>query len=511
MAFLPDPSGNQPRVVGSSSEWKAVPMRSTRWTWLARALVVSLLGTACSASDLEVGRQTTSSRPGDTASSTSSPPAAEMGADGVGDPYYPLLGNGGYDVASYDIDLEWFADRGTIDATATIVLTPTVDLDTFNLDLEGLTVEQVTVDGAVAPTTRSGRELTVDPDEVLVQDVAVAVVVDYAGAPEPIQVGTDVFRVGWHTDGRDAYVVSEPAGAASWFPSNDHPTDKATFRFAVTVPSDLGAIANGRQVSAEPRSDGTTTFVYEAADPMATYLASVVIGDLHFVEEETPDALVLRSAYPRRLADAAATDFADTAAMVAVFESHFGPYPFEVYGHVVVDEVLGFALENQTLSLFGADLVTGRGAIDAIVAHELAHQWFGNAVSPATWKDIWLNEGFATYAEWVWAAASGGRSIAAAASATHARADFGVPPGDPGSDELFQGTVYLRGGLALYALSREIGDEVFGEVLRAWVERYAGGTASTADLRALSEELSGQDLEAFFDTWVYGASLPPLP
>lgn len=485
------------------------------WTTKARILVVAAaLVAACSSEmDLERGAD-----PATTTTTASAPPSTDaaapdgvVGADGVGDPYYPGLGNGGYDVDTYDLAIEWLPDSGTIDATATIALTPSEDLDAFNLDLVGLSVEAVTVDDEAVDHEHEGRELTIDPDRLLAAGDEVRVVVDYGGAPTPIQVGTDVFRVGWHTDGRDAYVVSEPAGAASWFPANDHPVDKARFRFAVTVPSDLGVIANGLQTSTEDAGAGRTTFVYEASDLMATYLASVVIGDLVFVEETTPGGLMLRSAYPRRLAAAAETDFADTAAMVEVFERRFGPYPFEVYGHVVADQVLGFALENQTVSIFGSDLVTGRGTIDAIVAHELAHQWFGNAVSPATWMDIWLNEGFATYAEWVWAEESGGPSIASSARATHARSDFGVPPGDPGPEELFQGTVYLRGGLVLYALSQEIGDETFARLLPAWVERHGGGTASTGDLRALAEELSGVDLGDFFDAWVYGAELPPLP
>lgn len=486
-------------------------MRVRWWTGVSSAL---LAAAACTSSDLAVERETTStgvtSTPAAPTPSTS-PPPGEIGAEGVGDPYYPLLGNGGYDVESYDLDIEWLPDDGTIDATATITLTPTEDLDTFNLDLEGLTVEAVVVDGAAATTDRAGRELTVDPVALLATGETVAVVVDYRGAPVPIRVGTDIFRVGWHTDGRDAFVVSEPAGAASWFPANDHPTDKALFRFSVTVPSDLAAIANGVQQSVTDAGGGRTTYVYESSDPMATYLASVVVGDLEFVEETTPSGHVLRSAYPRRLADAARIDFADTARMMTVFENRFGPYPFEVYGHVVADEALGFALENQTLSIFGSDLVTGRGTIDTIVAHELAHQWFGNSVSPATWMDIWLNEGFATYAEWIWAAESGGPPVAESAAATHAIADFGVPPGDPGSDELFQGTVYLRGGLALHALQVEIGQEAFDEVLRTWVERHRGGVASTADLRALAEEISGVDLDGLFETWIYGVELPPLP
>ena len=483
-----------------------------RWrTRLLAALLAAATVAGCARSDVELERATPPSTPGAPTPTTGRSPAPVAGAAGVGDPYYPGLGNGGYDVRAYDLAIEWFPDTASVDATARITLVPLVDLSAFNLDLVGLEVTAVAVSGAEAGVTRSDRELTVTPPEVLREGTETLVEVRYRGSPQPVRVGTDAFEVGWHTDGRDAFVVSEPAGAATWFPSNDHPTDKARFRFEITAPGDLAVAANGVDRTVTERPDGRRTWVYESNDLMATYLASVVIGDLVFDRASAPTGLPLRSAYPVRLADAARTDFADVGEMVAVFEEWFGPYPFEVYGHVVADEVLGFALENQTLSLFGSDLVTGAGAIDRIVAHELAHQWFGNAVSPSTWRDIWLNEGFATYAEWVWEQERGGSSIADSAAATHAVSDFGVPPGDPGPDELFQPTVYLRGALVLHAVSVAIGDDAFRTLLREWPARHDDSAASTADFVRLAEEVGGQELDDLFDQWLHGSALPPLP
>ncbi|HEU5083080.1 MAG TPA: M1 family metallopeptidase [Acidimicrobiales bacterium] len=475
------------------------------------------LSAACRESDLTLA--TPDPTPPTSTSSTTTTAAddggaggrGEVGDPGVGDPYFPGLGNGGYDVVSYHIDLDWLPSGAAIDATTTIELTPTAPLDAFHLDLEGLEVRGVEVDDVAATWERDGRELLVDPADVLARGEPVTVTVSYGGVPQPLSLGSAIFGAGWQTDGRGAYVVSEPAGAATWFPGNDHPTDKATFSFEVTVPGDLTAVANGVLVEERDEPDGRRTFRWESDDPMATYLASVVIGDLVVEERTAPTGLPLRDAYPPELAELARLDFAPAGDMVATFEDWFGPYPFEVYGHVVVDEPLGFALENQTLSLFGSDSVTGAGVIEHVVAHELAHQWFGNSVSPATWKDIWLNEGFATYAEWIWQQEAGGPSIADSARAAHRSADYGVPPGDPGTEELFQPTVYVRGGLALHALSVAMGDDAFRQLLREWQRRFAGSTASTADLLALGEELSGRDLDQLFDDWVHGAALPPFP
>lgn len=448
-------------------------------------------------------------------SSTTRPPsttrlAGSSGAAGVGDPYFPDLGNGGYDVQHYSLDLSWDADGGSLEGRTTITATATQALASFHLDLAGLEVRSVEVDGAPALTTRERHELVVTPAEPVPDGQAFAVVVAYGGKPVPLQQGTDLFRVGWQTDGREAFVASEPAGAATFFPVNDHPSDKATYDFRITAPSDLVVATNGVAGRRSAHADGTTTWESAAREPMASYLVQIAIGDYEIVDGGTSAAGVpIRHVLHRDQAAQAKVSVARTAEMMDVLSEVWGPYPFETYGVLAVDEDLGFALETQTLTLIGSDIARDGRAADVILVHELAHQWVGDAVSPATWKDIWLNEGFATYSEWLWRERTGGPSAAQVARA-QGGASLDLPAGDPGPDELFQDTVYTRGGLVLQALREAIGDAAFFEVLRAWVAEHSGGVASTADLVELSERVSGQQLDELFQRWVYDPELPDL-
>ena len=447
-----------------------------------------------------------------TTASTAPAVVGSPGAPGVGDPYYPELGNGGYDVEHYDLDLTWLADDGRLDGLARIEATATQDLSRFNLDLAGLDVGSVTVDGEVATSERSARELVITPPGAIAIGSRFVVEVAYDGIPMPIPDGTDLFEVGWQTDGREAFVVAEPGGASTFFPVNDHPSDKATYSFEVTAPADQAVAANGLLVG-EPVTEGTDrTWAYEAPEPMASYLVQVAIGDYVLEDAGEVDGVTLRHALHRSFAAEARDTVSRPGEMVEVLSDIFGPYPFASYGVVAVDEPLGFALETQTLTIIGSDVGRrGRGS-DQLLLHELAHQWVGNWVSPATWQDIWLNEGFASYAEWLWIERIGGPPAADAARVVHEKAgrDLDVPPGDPGAHELFQATVYLRGALALQGLREIIGDGAFFELLHTWVDEHGGGVATTADLVDLAERVSGHQLDAHFDAWLYADRMPDL-
>ncbi len=435
-------------------------------------------------------------------------PEGSPGARGVGDLYFPELGNGGYAVEHYRLDLTWGADERYLAGVTTIRAVTTQNLSRFNLDLVGMEVEAVTVDRRPAAFERAGRELVITPDQVIEQGQRFVTEVTYHGHPTPIRMGTDLFALGWQTRGREAYVVSEPGGAATFFPVNDHPSDKATFTVRVTAPNDQTVAANGRLARREEVGEGATAWTYEVRDPMASYLLQVAIGDYELVDGGTVEGVVLRHAFHRRWATEGRVATETTAAMIRFLAGVFGPYPFEAYGVLVVDDDLGFALETQTLTVMGRELVVqGRGA-DITLLHELAHQWFGNSVSVAGWNDIWLNEGFATYAEWIYQERSGGPTAAALAQQAAAEEGLNIPPGDPGRDELFAPSVYLRGGRTLQALRETVGDGAFFEILRTWVSERAGANGSTADFIALAEAISGQRLGDLFQSWLYNPTSP---
>lgn len=447
-----------------------------------------------------------------TTTTTTVPRAAGTpGAPGVGDPYFPDLGNGGYDVDHYTLDLAWLADEGVLDGVTTIEAAATQDLSRFDLDLVGMDVRSISVDDRPAAYERDGRELVITPAQGIVEGDDFTTKVTYGGRPTPVTMGTDLFAVGWQTDGREAFVVSEPAGAATFFPVNDHPSDKATYTIRVTAPSDQTVAANGLLTAEDDSGPGATSWTYEARDLMASYLVQIAIGDYELVDGPAVGGVVVRHAFHRSQLDDGRVATEKTGAMVELLSEVFGPYPFEVYGVLVVDEDLGFALETQTLTIIGSDIASQRRGADTVLLHELSHQWFGNSVSVAGWNDIWLNEGFATYAEWIYSERTGGQTAAAIARrAGQLGPELDLPPGDPGPDELFPTSVYLRGGMALQALREAVGDEPFFEILRTWAADRAGATGSTEQFIALAERVSGQDLAALFDEWLYSNTRPSL-
>jgi aminopeptidase N len=440
---------------------------------------------------------------------------------GLGDEYFPLAGNQGYDVQHYDITLDFDPAVGDLSGTTVVEVKALADLDEFDLDLRGLEVQGVQVDGVAADYQRIDQELIVDPPKTVSAGSTFSVAVTYSGTPQAL-TSADGYPEGWQHSGDTIFTLDEPEGAATWYPLNDHPSDKATYSFYLTVPEPYVAVANGSLLDTQ-ELEGRRTYVWEMEQPMANYLASVVAGDLVLEQSTSPDGVQIRNYFARDVAEVARAAFASTGRAIDFFAGLFGPYPFEVYGVVVPDaSTKGAAMENQTASLFGRDVVEERMLREYMremyVSHELAHQWFGGSVTLAEWKDIWLNEGFATYASWLWLEKEyGSRAMQVCAqSAYEAVASNEVTLlGDPGVDELFGSVVYERGGLTLYALRDAVGDDLLFGILRDWASQHSYGSVTTEDFIALVKQktvgLAGFDAEAFFDAWLYQKALPDKP
>ncbi|MFE1753089.1 M1 family metallopeptidase [Streptomyces anandii] len=437
--------------------------------------------------------------------------APTPGAPGIGDTYFPLAGNGGFDARHYDLDIAYAPDTGRLDGRTTITARATENLPSFDLDLQQLTVTRVEVDGRRARFTRDGDELRVTPRGVLRKGRTFRVAVTYGGVPEPLS-GPIVFgsKYGWMKTGDGVFVACEPNAASTWFPSSDHPSDKATYDIRIKAPRGLTAVSNGRLVSTRDRGGSTYTHWRESR-PMATYLATATIGKFDVRTGRTPSGTPIYVAIDPKLKNGNSVDvYAVTAAATDYWSQVFGPYPFEETGAIVDDmPEAGFSLEVQSKPAYSAV------RNETTIVHELAHQWFGDSVSVRRWKDIWLNEGFATYAQWLWAehqgTSSAHESFLAAYDSRPAGSPFWqVEVADPQRDTMFASAVYQRGAMALQALRERIGDRAFFRLLPAWTALHRYGNADTADFVRLAERISGQRLGDPFDTWLFTTGKPAL-
>ncbi len=444
------------------------------------------------------------------------PPASDFrpGARALGDRLYPLLGNGGYDARHYDLDLVSDPAGTSLAGTTTMTAVATQDLSELSLDLQGYTVSAVTVDGRGASFTREANKLVVTPPAGIRRDTAFAVAVTYAGAPEPVQDPDGSFE-GWMPTEDGAFVVGEPQGSMGWFPNNNHPSDKATYDIRVRVPAGKTVLGNGVLVSSSTFG-GQTDWHWREDSPMATYLATATLGDFNVTQRAGTGGLPI---YTGIDAAYAPTDRLSTEAVfdrlpdvIDYFSSIYGPYPFDAAGGIADTSDAGYALESQTKPNYSSP------PDDATQAHEIAHQWFGDSVTPTSWSDLWLNEGFATFSEWLWDERENGAEDTTAELfdsyyATPASDAFwAMPPGrPPTAAELFNyESVYLRGAMTLEGLRQIVGEPVFLDILRTWASERRHGSAATADFVALAERVSGVELSAYFDDWIYKAGKPTL-
>jgi aminopeptidase N len=443
-----------------------------------------------------------------------------VGSPGAGDPFFPAAGNGGYDVRHYSLSLDYDRVTNVLHGRATIFAAATENLERFNLDLRDFyRITRVHVNGRRAAFAHAGQELSIDPRPRLRRGRHFAVTVAYEGAPQAV-VDPDGSLEGWVPTDDGAFVVGEPQGAPGWFPVNDTPKDKATYSFAVTVPAGTVVMANGRLVSRTERG-GKTTWRWATSRPLASYLATATSGPFETRFGRLSNGLPEYNAVDPDTRAANQTDpdpalawerLALQGSVLEFFSELYGRYPFESYG-AIVDWApdVGYALESQTRPNYSRTPSIGT------LVHEAAHQWFGNAVTPARWPEIWLNEGFATWSVWIYNERHGGAAAQAVFDDLYATPEdsedgqdlwFPAPAALPGPEAIFHTPVYQRGAMTLQALRQKVGDEVFFGILRSWYREGRHHPVTSADFIALAERESGFDLQAFFDAWLYRAGRP---
>ena len=446
------------------------------------------------------------------------------------DPYLPGHGDRRYAVRHYDLALDVSVAGNHLSAIAKLSIEAREELDTITLDLRGLTVRRVLVDGKPSRKWRhSAGRLIVGLGPKVKAGGAVTIEVGYSGNPRPVPGIHGA--AGWEelTDG--VTVASQPQGAPSWYPCNDYPGDKATYRIRVGADQAYRVISNGVLTSTSRRSS-RVVWTWEQREPMATYLATLQIGRYAVLPLPAPARVnggggngggnggsngkvpVLEVLYPSRKKAPTLKAFARQTEMVEVFTRLFGPYPYPAYRAVITDDVLEIPLEAQTLTIFGTNHLNPGWENERLIAHELAHQWFGNSLTATRWQDIWLHEGFACYSEWLWSEHTG-RASAGRQARTHWDKVNKLPKdlvlGDPGPLLMFDDRIYKRGALTLHALRVKLGDKVFFEMLRAWTKARAHKGVDTPRFIAHAEGFAGRSLAAFFDRWLWRKSLPDLP
>ncbi|MER7177032.1 M1 family metallopeptidase [Streptomyces mesophilus] len=445
-------------------------------------------------------------------------PAAPLG---IGDPLFPHLGNPGYDVQAYDLSFNYGGSNlDPLDAVTKIDAVATDSLDRVNLDFAQGEVRSVEVNGAKAAFASMGEDLIVTPARELPAGSRMRITVHHTSDPVPDKQ----YEGGWVRTG-DGLVMANQADAAHLvFPCNDHPSDKARFTFRVTAPREYTAVANGLAAGRD-RSGSDTTWTYRTVHPMATELAQVSIGHSTVVHRKGPHGLHVRDVVPTKDRELFERWLRKTPDQIAWMERKIGRYPFETYGVLIADAETGFELETQTLSLFERSLFTRsvfpEWYVDSIMVHELAHQWFGNSVSPRTWSDLWLNEGHASWYEALYADEMAGQSLEDRMRDAYRQSDswraMGGPPAAPKRPShgqkisIFRPVVYDGSALVLYALRQEIGAKAFDRLERAWVASFADGVATTADFVHLASRVAGRDLSGFFQGWLYGEKTPVMP
>jgi len=438
-------------------------------------------------------------------------PAGFTAPEGYGDSIFPALGDAGLDVTHYDLTLSATPGTDSLQGRAVLSVTARRPLTQIGLDFAGPGVTGVKVNGQPAQHAQVGEKLLVRLPSPVAAGAAFTVTVAYSGTPA-LHPDTSVsppgsgLRLGWITQGGGSYVLSEPDGAHTFFPCNDVPADGASYSLHVDVPTGYTAVASGVQTRRQTRG-GRVYTDFELSEPIPTYALTVHVGRLELVTQPGPPGIAIRNAFPAGTPGNVRAAFDRTPEMLGFLAGWFGPYPYPVYGVAVSEDPQIPALETATLSTFPS-----RPEAPTVALHELSHQWFGDSLCLGDWSDVWLNEGFATYAELLWAEAQG-QAAGPIVDRWYARLQHEPARGLTATEaaQLFDASSYDRGALTLHALRRKVGDDVFRNILRTYVARFSGRSVRAADFLNVAGELGGPAALEAMQPWLSGPDLPPSP
>jgi aminopeptidase N len=445
---------------------------------------------------------------------------AQPGAAGIGDPLFPRLGNGGYDALHYDLTLRYAtrAPAQRVRGRVRMIARATQALSRFDLDFAGDSAGAVTVDGARAAVRRSRQDLVITPARALTAGQRFTVRVAFISHTRRTTRADDWDPFGWFTTRDGSVTAGQPSSAHVIYPVDDHPSDMASYAFRIDVPAGVTAVANGERTGRRT-AHGRTVWSYRLRAPMASELVQIAVGRLAVIDRGTVDGVHVRDVVARRVEKRSAAALARTPAHLRWLEQRLGAFPFPTYGVLAADRPFGYALESETLSLFPALLLRlPRSVYEPIMVHELAHQWFGDSVAPVRWRDVWLNEGHATWYEREYGRQFFGQSMLGYLKDAYKRGDrlrarYGpvARPAGHGFATLFNDNVYSGGALVLYALQQTVGDPVFRAIERGWVTTFRGRSMGTGDFIAYASRVAGRDLGPFLRAWLYGRRIPPMP
>ncbi|WP_026212327.1 M1 family metallopeptidase [Longispora albida] len=416
----------------------------------------------------------------------------------VADPVYPGFGNPAIDVLHYGLSLAWAPETGTLSGTATVTMRAVSEQPQIRLDFSSAyRIENVTVDGAVHSGTVDGTKLTVPSS--LTAGKQTVLVVKYAGKPQPVTMPShrpDGGTLGLHpVPGGALWTMQEPYGAFTWYPVNDQPSDKALYDITISVPEGWSAVASGTPVPGKG-------FTYHSADPVASYLTTLAVGKYQHEVVAGPRGLPVHL-WTRAKDGHHLPGLRRSPALLTWLEERLGPYPFPTAGVVLVDGTSGMETQ-QMVTLSGG---ISQAQLEPVLLHEYAHHWFGNTVTPSTWKDVWLNEGWATYTQWLYQGGLSERIKEARAQDGALRAQAG-PPGNPNPGNFAERNVYYCTALLLHEIHQALGDEKFFGLAKAWVQEHRNSVQDRAAFTAFVNRHTGRDFKPLIDKWLDSPTTP---